>query len=71
MTNLGNSKVEKIERSIGNVKYVIETEDGTVFSNEIFVSTICNEEISEKKNFKELIQKWSKNHQFLFKNLIK
>ena len=71
MTNLGNSKVEKIERSMENVKYVIETEDGTVFSNEIFVSTICNEEISEKKNFKELIQKWSKNHQFLFKNLIK
>ena len=71
MTNLGNSKVEKIERSIGNVKYVIETEDGTVFSNEIFVSTICNEEISEKKELKELIQKWSKNHQFLFKNLIK
>ena len=71
MTNLGNSKVEKIEHSIENVKYVIETEDGTVFSNEIFVSTICNEEISGKKDFKELIQKWRKNHQEFFKNLIK
>ena len=68
ITMLGNSKVEKIEKSFETSKFVVETEDGSVFSNEIYVSTICEEEINETKEFQEIIKDWRKMHETFFKN---
>lgn len=69
ITTSGNSKVEKIEKSFEKSKFVVETEDGSVFSNGIYVSTICEEEINETKEFQEIITNWKKIHKNFFKNL--
>ena len=46
ITMLGNSKVEKIEKSFETSKFVVETEDGSVFSNEIYVSICFNSSLN-------------------------
>jgi len=69
ITTLGKSKVVKIEKYFEKSKFIVETEDGTVFSNGIYVSTICEEEINETKEFNEIISEWRKIHKNIFDNL--
>ena len=61
ITTQGNSIVEKIEKFTDNDKFTIETEEGSVFSNEILVSTLCHEEIN-KKEYKDIIEDWKSAH---------
>lgn len=55
--------VEIIEKKL-NEKYNLVTKDGTVLASEIFISTICESEIDENKNYKTLLNNWIKKHQY-------
>ena len=52
-------------------KYILETEDGTVIANNIYVSTICDDMIDETMNSDELIKLWKEKHETLYKEILK
>jgi hypothetical protein len=52
-------------------KYILETEDGTVIANNIYVSTICDDMIDEKINSDDLLKQWKDKHERIYKKLIK
>ena len=52
-------------------KYILETLDGTVIANNIYVSTICDDVIDEKMNADDLIQQWKNKHGKMYNLLIK
>jgi hypothetical protein len=52
-------------------KYILETLDGTVVANSIYVSTICDDVIDEKMNADDLIQQWKNKHGKMYNLLIK
>jgi hypothetical protein len=52
-------------------KYILETEDGTVIANNIYVSTICDDMIDEKMNADDLLKNWKNNHRGLYNEIIK
>ena len=52
-------------------KYILETLDGTVIANNIYVSTICDDMIDEKIKADELIQHWKNKHENMYNLLIK
>ena len=52
-------------------KYILETLDGTVIANNIYVSTICDDMIDEKIKADDLIQHWRNKHENMYNLLIK
>ena len=52
-------------------KYILETLDGTVIANNIYVSTICDDMIDEDMNADDLIQQWKNKHEKMYNLLIK
>ena len=52
-------------------KYILETLDGTVIANNIYVSTICDDMIDEKIKADDLIQHWKNKHENMYNLLIK
>ena len=52
-------------------KYILETLDGTVIANNIYVSTICDDMIDEKIKAEDLIQHWKNKHENMYNLLIK
>ena len=52
-------------------KYILETLDGTVIANNIYVSTICDDVIDEEINADDLIQQWKNKHKKMYNLLIK
>ena len=52
-------------------KYILETLDGTVIANNIYVSTICDDMIDEEINADDLIQQWKNKHEKMYNLLIK
>ena len=65
----------EVIKSINNLrikdKYILETLDGTVVANNIYVSTICDDMIDEKINADDLIQQWKNKHENIYNLLIK
>ena len=65
----------EVIKSINNLrikdKYILETLDGTVVANNIYVSTICDDMIDEKINADDLIQQWKNRHENMYNLLIK
>ena len=65
----------EVIKSISNLrikdKYILETFDGTVIANNIYVSTICDDVIDEKINADDLIQQWKNKHEKMYNLLIK
>ena len=65
----------EVIKSINNLrikdKYILETLDGTVVANNIYVSTICDDMIDEKINADDLIQQWKNKHKKMYNLLIK
>ena len=51
-------------------KYILETEDGTVIANGVYVSTICDDMINEKINADDLIKHWKAKHSILYNKII-
>ena len=51
-------------------KYILETQDGTVIVNEVYVSTICEDMIDEKINTDDLIENWKAKHSNLYNKII-
>ena len=51
-------------------KYILETEDGTVIANGVYVSTICEDMIDEKINADDLIENWKAKHSNLYNKII-
>ena len=51
-------------------KYILETEDGTVIANNIYVSTICDDMINEKINSDDLLNYWKDMHKELYQKII-
>ena len=60
-----NLNKEKIED-----KYILETIDGTVMANNVYVSTICEDMIDEKRNADDLIRQWKDKHAKLYNMII-
>ena len=52
-------------------KYILETLDGTVIANNIYVSTICDDVIDEEINADDLIQQWKNKHEKMYNLLNK
>ena len=52
-------------------KYILETEDGTVIANNIYVSTICDDMIDEKINSDDLLKQWKNKHERIYNKMIK
>ena len=52
-------------------KYILETLDGTVIANNIYVSTICDDMIDEKIKADDLVQHWKNKHENMYNLLIK
>lgn len=52
-------------------KYILETENGTVIANNIYVSTICNDMIDEKKNSDDLLKYWKDKHERIYNKILK
>jgi hypothetical protein len=51
-------------------KYILETEDGTVIANNIYVSTICDDMIDETINSDDLLKHWKDKHEKLYQKII-
>ena len=51
-------------------KYILETLDGTIIANNIYVSTICDDMINEKMNADDLIKRWKDKHSKLYNMII-
>jgi hypothetical protein len=63
---MGNMmSVTSIEQNKMTEKYTLETQKGTVLASNIFVTTICSEEISNKEQlFGLVMDEWSQKHSF-------
>ena len=65
----------EIIKNISNLrikdKYILETENGTVIANNIYVSTICDDMIDEKKNSDDLLNQWKDKHKRIYNKILK
>ena len=65
----------EIIKNISNLrikdKYILETENGTVIANNIYVSTICDDMIDEKKNSDDLLNHWKDKHKRIYNKILK
>ena len=60
--NINNLKIKD--------KYILETEDGTVIANKIYVSTICDDMIDDKINSDYLLKQWKDKHERIYNKII-
>ena len=67
----GPEVIKKINNLQIKDKYILETEDGTVIANNIYVSTICDDMIDETMNSDDLLKIWKVKHKELFKEILK
>lgn len=67
----GPEVIKKINELKIKDKYILETMDGTVIANNIYVSTICDDMIDEKMNAEDLLEHWKSKHEGLFNEIIK
>ena len=67
----GPEVIKKINSLQIKDKYILETEDGTVIANDIYVSTICDDMIDEKMNSDDLLKLWKDKHEKLYKEILK
>ena len=67
----GPEIIKKINSLKIKDKYILETEDGTVIANDIYVSTICDDMIDEKMNSDDLLKLWKDKHEKLYKEILK
>ena len=54
----GPEVIKKINDLKIKDRYILETMDGTVIANNIYVSTICDDMIDEKMNADDLLKNW-------------
>lgn len=71
LTMNGPEIIENISYTKIKDKYILETENGLVIANNIYVSTICDDMIDEKKNADDLLKQWKEKHGRIYKKLIK
>ena len=62
ITMEGTEVIKKINKLEIKDKYILETEDGTVIANNIYVSTICDDMIDENMNSDELLKLCKNKH---------
>ena len=67
----GPEVIKKINDLKIKDRYILETMDGTVIANNIYVSTICDDMIDEKMNADDLLKNWKNNHRGLYNEIIK
>jgi intein/homing endonuclease len=67
----GPKMIKKINYLKIKDKYILETEDGTVMANNVYVSTICEDMIDEKRNADDLIKQWKDKHAKLYNMITK
>ena len=67
----GPEVIKKINDLKIKDRYILETMDGTVIANNIYVSTICDDMIDETMNSDELIKLWKEKHETLYKEILK
>jgi len=67
----GTEVIKKINKLKIKDKYILETEDGTVIANNIYVSTICDDMIDEKMNSDDLLKLWKDKHEIFYKAMLK
>jgi len=61
-------KINRIEHTIRREKWTLETTEGTVLANEIYVSTICTEDLDQSLPLELVMNEWKQNHKNLIKN---
>ena len=66
----GPEIIKNIQYLSLNDKYILETQDGTVMANNIYVSTICDDMIDEKINADDLIKYWKTKHSNLYDKIL-
>ena len=71
ITLKGTEVIKKINNLKLKDKYILETSDGTVIANNIYVSTICDDMIDEKINSDDLIKQWKNKHEKIYNKIIK
>jgi len=71
ITMEGTEVIKKINKLEIKDKYILETEDGTVIANNIYVSTICDDMIDENMNSDELLKLWKNKHELFYKAMLK
>jgi hypothetical protein len=71
ITMEGTEVIKKINKLKIKDKYILETEDGTVIANNIYVSTICDDMIDENMNSDELLKLWKNKHELFYKAMLK
>lgn len=62
LTSDGNYIIFNITKEILKEKYSLYTDDGTVLASNIFVTTLCEEDIEEGVSFDGFMEKWRNNH---------
>ena len=67
----GPEEIKKIKNLKIKDKYILETMDGTVIANNIYISTICEDMIDEKMNADDLLKHWKNMHEGLYNEIIK
>lgn len=70
ITLKGQEKIKNIKYLSIKDKYILETLDGTVIANNIYVSTICEDVIDEKRNADDLLKQWKYKHEKLYNKII-
>ena len=70
ITILGAEVIKNLKYLSIKDKYILETQDGTVIANEVYVSTICEYMIDEKINADDLIENWKAKHSNLYNKII-
>ena len=70
ITLQGPEIIKNIQYLSLNDKYILETQDGTVMANNIYVSTICDDMIDEKINADDLIKHWKTKHSNLYDKIL-
>ena len=61
----GVCKITNISTYYLDHKNTLITQDGTVIASDIYVTTICENEINENKSFEEIIKYWKNKHKYL------
>ena len=70
ITLQGPEEIKTINNLKIKDKYILETEDGTIIANNIYVSTICDDMIDEKINSDELLKQWKDKHEKIYNKII-
>ena len=71
ITMEGPEVIKKIKDLKRKDKYILETMDGTVIANKIYVSTICDDIIDEEMNADDLLKVWKNKHEGLYNEILK